>query len=173
MPFVISRQQNSGDDVGTLHRPVLMALEEEATDDGMASTSSLSSTQSPLKAIASVVFSSSSPAAAQPHVNGSMSTPKAVKKDIYRGVCQLDDAGRNGQRTDTPETVRRWNNTYNNILALLLLYCTLRLMNGKVLFRRDARMHFCAMGNDDLRPGSRAGHGNRILTCIMLHVQED
>lgn len=84
-----------------------MALEEEVTEDGMASTSSLnSSIQSPLKAIASAVFSSSS--SPQPHVNGSSTmttTPKPVKKDIYRGECQVDDAGRNGQGTVDSVTV--------------------------------------------------------------------
>ena len=100
--------RNAGDDVGlgtVLHRPVLMALEEEVTEDGMASTSSLSSSvQSPLKAIASVVFSSSSSSSpTTPHVNGKSSTmtttPKPVKKDIYRADCQVDDAGRSGQST--------------------------------------------------------------------------
>ena len=99
--------RSAGDDVGlgtVLHRPVLMALEEEVTEDGMASTSSLSSSvQSPLKAIASVVFSSSS-SPTTPHVNGKSSTmttttPKPVKKDIYRADCQVDDAGRSGQST--------------------------------------------------------------------------
>lgn len=96
--------RNSGDDVGlgTVHRPVLMALEEEVTEDGMASTSSLtSSVQSPLKAIASAVFSSSAPSSSSTqHVYGSSTmttTPKPVKKDIYRGDCQVDDAGRGGQ----------------------------------------------------------------------------
>ncbi|XP_046444293.1 ecotropic viral integration site 5 ortholog-like isoform X1 [Daphnia pulex] len=103
--------RNSGDDVGlgTVHRPVLMALEEEVTEDGMASTSSLtSSVQSPLKAIASAVFSSSAPSSSSTqHVNGSSTmttTPKPVKKDIYRGDCQVDDAGRGGQ--SAAETVK-------------------------------------------------------------------
>lgn len=95
--------------MGTVHRPVLMALEEEeAGEEGMASTSpSLTSslTSSPLKAIASVVFPSSlSSSSSQPQVNGSMTTPKPVKKDIYRGVCQLDDSGRNGQKPTTTTT---------------------------------------------------------------------
>ena len=70
-----------------------------------SSTSSLSSSvQSPLKAIASVVFSSSSSSSpTTPHVNGKSSTmtttPKPVKKDIYRADCQVDDAGRSGQST--------------------------------------------------------------------------
>ena len=91
--------RNTGDDVGlgTVHRPVLMALEEEVTEDGMTSTSSV---QSPLKAIASAVFSSSS--SSTPHVNGKSTmttTPQPVKKDIYRGDCQVDDTGRGGQST--------------------------------------------------------------------------
>nr|CAH0111339.1 unnamed protein product [Daphnia galeata] len=106
-PSPILTCRSAGDDVGlgtVLHRPVLMALEEEVTEDGMASTSSLSSSvQSPLKAIASVVFSSSS-SPTSPHVNGKSSTmttttPKPVKKDIYRADCQVDDAGRSGQST--------------------------------------------------------------------------
>ena len=106
--WIFLNSRNAGDDVGlgtVLHRPVLMALEEEVTEDGMASTSSLSSSvQSPLKAIASVVFSSSSSSSpTTPHVNGKSSTmtttPKPVKKDIYRADCQVDDAGRSGQST--------------------------------------------------------------------------